>query len=142
VRERVDQHLGRLVPGRAQHREVVRIQIGRDERFHLVRVPDGVGVVAMDDDLVELVQAADVVVVSVRRHRDDRPTEQLDELGAQTTDAQARVDQQIAIAPADQKQVGSDQRQRVRLGDPEHALVDLFDAEPALGDAHLLSRPP
>jgi hypothetical protein len=75
----------------------------------------------------------------LRPLRDDRPIEQLDELRAQTPDPEARVDQQIASAPADQEQVGSDQRQRVRLGDPQHALVDLVDAEPTLGDAHRVS---
>jgi hypothetical protein len=141
VRERVDQELGRLVTGGRQHREVVGIEIRRDKRSQALGVWERLGIVTVDDDRLELVEAADVIVVAVRGYGGHLPLEQLGELPPQGADAEARVDQQIAVAPTDQEHVCPDQRQGVRLGNPQDAFVDLVHAEPSVRDAHAVSLP-
>src|SRR5215217_2912207 len=133
-RERVDQDVGRDLVGSRQHRDVLRFVRRGHQRAELPPSRDRVRIVAMHDDLVELVQAADVVVVPMRRHGDDGPFEEVGELLAKRRDAEPRVDQQVAIAPTDEEQVRADQWTRVRLGDPKDAVVDLVDREPAIGD--------
>lgn len=90
----------------------------------------------MDHDVLELVQPAHVVVVTVRGHRHHRTFEQVGQLQAERRDPEARVDQEVAIAPADEVQVGPEERVDVRLGDPHDALVDRLVREPPLRYPH------
>ena len=101
-----------------------------------MRVCDRLGVVAVHDDLLELVQPTGMVEVPMRRDGGRRPFEQVGELLSQRPDAQAGVDQDVAIAPADQEQVRLQEGVDVWLPDPQDAVVDRLVLEPSLGHTH------
>jgi hypothetical protein len=93
----------------------------------------------MDHDLVELVEAARVVEVPVRGDGDDRPLEQVRQLSAERGQAQAGVHEEIAVASADEVQVGAEERVHVGLDDPHDVVVDRLVREPSLRDLHAKS---
>ena len=100
------------------------------------RARHGVGVVAVHDDLVELVQPAGVVEVPMRGDRDRRSFEQLGELLAQRPDPETGVDHDVAVAAANEEQVRLQERVDVRLPDAEDSVVDRLVLEPSLGHTH------
>ena len=101
-----------------------------------MRARHGVGVVAVHDDLLELVQPAGVVEVPVRRDRDRRSFEQVRELLAQGSDPETGVDHDVPVSAADEEQVRLEERVDVRLPDAQDAVVDRLVLEPSLGHTH------
>ena len=89
----------------------------------------------MRDPVVELPEPSRVILVFVGRDRDERfrrVAPQPVHERAQRGDPIPGVDQQIAVAAADEPCVGKDQRVRRRLGDDVEARLDLRRVEPRL----------
>ena len=101
-----------------------------------VGVRDRGGVVAVDGDLIELVQATGVVEVAMRADGDGRPLEQLVELLAERGDPETAVDEEVPVSPSNQVHVPAQEGVDVRLDDADHAIVDRLVVEPTVGDAH------
>jgi hypothetical protein len=97
-----------------------------------VRVRDRLRVVAVCHHLLELVQPTGVVEVPMRRDGDRRPFEHVGQLGPQRPDAQAGVDEEVAVAPSDQEQVRLQEGVDVWLADAQDAVVDRLVPEPTL----------
>src|SRR5207342_3464332 len=65
-----------------------------------------------------------------------RSFEQVRELFTQPPDAEAGVDQQVTVAPADEEQVRLQEGVDVRLADAQDAVVDRLVLEPSLHHTH------
>ena len=78
----------------------------------------------------ELVRAAHVIAMGVREHDRERALEQIARRGEQARDAQPRIHEQIALAPAHVPDVAAQQRRHVRLEDPRYALLGVRPHEP------------
>jgi hypothetical protein len=81
-------------------------------------------------DVVELVVAADVVVVTVGGHGGDRLVDQVGQLVAERHHAHAGVDHQVAVASAYVPDVAAHQRDDVRLPQQRDGVVDGGTFEP------------
>src|SRR5918995_117619 len=101
-----------------------------------LRVRDGLRVVAVNADLVELVETTGVIEVAMRGDGDGRPLEQLIELLAERGDPKTGVDEKVPFSPANQEHVPAEERVDLRLDDPDHAIVDRIVVEPTVDDAH------
>jgi hypothetical protein len=82
------------------------------------------------------VEASDVVPVDVRCERDHRLVDQISELVLHRSDADARVDHQIAIPPAHVPDVAANQRMDVWLPQPRDVVLERPPLEPTIRDAH------
>ena len=99
------------------------------------------GLVAMRQAHVELVKAAHVVEMTVRGNGQERPVEQAVHGRAQGTDAQSRIDQEVAIPSAHVPDVAAQKGIGVRLPYQGDAVADLFPREPRIGDGDLHQGP-
>ena len=131
TRQRGEQRSGWVVPRQLFGRIVV-----DHERGEPLRVRDRLGVVAVHEDLVELVQPTGVVEVPMRCEGDRRPIEQVGQLPAQRPDPQAGVDEEVALLSSDQEQVRLQKGVDVRLADTQDAVVNRLVLEPSLDHTH------
>ena len=84
--------------------------------------------------MLELVQAADMVEMGMRRERDHAMAEQVLDGGLQLRNAHAGVDQQVGFRAPDVPDVAAAQGIDMRLPDQGDVVVDPLALEPALGD--------
>ena len=89
-----------------------------------------VGLGAVDRAVVELVEAAGVVVVVVRRHREERVLEQVLGRGAQRRDAEPGVDDQVALPAPEVPDVALLDPVDVRFPQQGDRVVDSAAFEP------------
>ena len=98
------------------------------------------GFPAVHQALGELVQAADVVPVDVRRHGGDRLVHQIGDLARQRRHSQARVYEQVSVSTAYVPDIAADQRVDVRLEEQGHPVLEAPALPPAVG--HSQHHPP
>ena len=88
----------------------------------------------MYEHVGELVMAADVIVVAVRRDGGDRLVDEIRQLVGQAHQTHPGVDDQIAIAAADVPDVAAHQRDDVRFPQQGDRIVDRGPIEPVISD--------
>jgi hypothetical protein len=121
-------------------RVVARELLGRvlldPERGEPVRVRDRLRVVAVHDDLLELVQPTGVVEDADASRRRSWAARTARRARRAATDAQPGVDEEVAVAPADEEQVRLQEGVDVWLADAQDAVVDRLVLEPSVGHTH------
>src|SRR6266481_2629640 len=89
---------------------------------------------AVDEAVLELEMAADMVGMSMRRDGDDRLLEKVPRRLAQADDAHAGIDHEVAVAPPDVPDVAAHERHDIGLPEQGDRIVDTACLEPAFGD--------
>jgi hypothetical protein len=104
------------------------------ERGKTLRLVQVCGLGLVDDALLELEQAADMVIVGVGGDHHERLVEQRTRRLLEAHDAEAAVDQQVAVRAAHVPDVAAEQGIHVGLPDPRNVLVHAGEFEPAAAD--------
>ena len=90
--------------------------------------------VDMSDAVRELVRASHVVEVTVREDGSHRVPEEVTRRLTQAREAEAGVDNQIALTATDMPHVATGERVDVELGQERDTVREALPAKPALGD--------
>nr|GFD17637.1 hypothetical protein [Tanacetum cinerariifolium] len=114
--------------------EVVRVEIGLDQREVTVRTTQTVGFGAVNQALIEFVVTADVVQMHMAGHRTDALAEEVLRRLAQAADAHAGVDHDVLIAPANVPDIAAQPRGDMGFGDQRDGVVDLLERIPLVCD--------
>ena len=82
-------------------------ELGRTQNHALISATQGLVLILMNKNLVELVAAAAVIEVNVAGHNLERFVQQIGEVEFQAGNTEPGIDQQVGIAALDQPQVGT-----------------------------------
>src|SRR5215510_2408487 len=131
---RDEQRLVHVIAGPFEHRELLRTpRLPRAERPQR-RAAQQPRLTVVRPDVSELVMTADMVIVPVRRNRDDRLVDQAGELARDAAHAHPRVHDQVTVPPRDKPDVTAHQRDNVRLDHPDQGVIDACCFEPAVSN--------
>jgi hypothetical protein len=88
----------------------------------------------MHQAVLELMMISDVVDVHMGRNGRHRPVENVLCEGAQTRNAEARIDHQVAIASAHMPDVATQERHDMRFEDEGDVVIQPAKLKPSFGD--------
>jgi hypothetical protein len=128
------QGFGQLVAARPDGVDHPVAYVGRRQRGEILRVRELFLLAAVGDALLELVEAADVVVVAVSRDSGKPLFEQMARGLLQAGDAEAGVHHHVPVAPAHMPDVAADEGVDVGFPDEGDVVVDPREVEPSLAD--------